>query len=904
MNEPSGTVTFLFTDIEGSTQLWQTAPEAMPMALERHDAVVRSAVQRHGGYVFSTGGDGFAVAFARAGDAIAAAVEAQAGLTAEPWPESASISVRMGLHTGEVVERDGDYFGTPVNRCARLMAIGHGGQILVSEATEHLVRGALPEGPVLVDLGEHRLRDLSEPLRVFQLGEGVFAPLRSVDVVPGNLPTVLTELVGRGDTVARLVELVASERLVTLTGVGGIGKTRLSVAVAAAVSPRFADGCWFVELAPSGSGDEVIQAVAAAMGTPVNGQAALARYLSDRQVLLVLDNCEHVLPHAARLAQALLAAGPEVVIVATSREPLGVDGEVVRGVASLGTPDEDDVDISEALEASAVRLFVGRAMAATDQFALVQANVADVVAICRQLDGIPLAIELAAARTRAMDPAEIARRLGQRFRLLEASRGANERHRTLQAAVSWSHDLLSDEERTVFRRLAVFPGSFALEAAERVAGAEDPVEVLDPVVHLVDRSLVQYDAMTRRYRLLETLRQYAADRLGEAGETLAAREAHCVYFSNLVERYAPYLQDARYHEGVARLLPELDNLRAAATWLAETARFEHLQDLFVGAQTFLTQYAPADGVRWLKRAVEGRDSPGDQGQVDALGELAHLTVLLGEFDAALDLAERSIGLAENRGLQASQMAWQAKALGRLFTNDQQGALEAARAGLAVALARGDTLNASVLASVAVQPLASLGDLEAHRVAAEESLAMAQATGNAIAVGSAVVAGSGARLYRLHSSAPPDFAGALDILELSTDEDLAEDNTVGLWVALHRGLALLGADHRTQVSLLARCLRSADRLQMFPAAELSLRLLILGAAAGGETETAALLYGYLRANLTAYRTNAGGLVWLDERIETALGAFSPEERARLGARGATLTRRELMALVSDLERALD
>jgi len=404
---------FLFTDIEGSTRLWQAAPDKMREALERHDSILRSAIDAHGGYVFSTGGDGFGAAFARADEALGAAGDAQAALGAEVWPEGAPILVRMGVHTGAVEERDGDYFGTPVNQAARLMAIGHGGQVLCSAVTAGLAGAAV----TLVDLGEHRLRDLSAAQRVFQVGDGRFPALRSLDAVPGNLPIVLTELVGRTDDIARLVSLVERERLVTLTGVGGIGKTRLALAVAAAVAPSFADGCWFAELAPATTGGEVLGAVGEAMRGPATDRAALARYVADRQVLLVLDNCEHVLTDAAGLAQALLAAGPDVAIVATSREPLGVDGEAVRGVASLGVPD-DEAAVADAAVTAAVRLFVARAESATGRFVLDESNVAAVTAICRQLDGIPLAIELAAAWVRAMTPAEIARRLGERFRLL------------------------------------------------------------------------------------------------------------------------------------------------------------------------------------------------------------------------------------------------------------------------------------------------------------------------------------------------------------------------------------------------------------------------------------------------------------------------------------------------------
>jgi class 3 adenylate cyclase len=302
MGVPSGTVTFLFTDIEGSTKLWEAASAAMGVALERHDTIVRGAIEEAGGYVFATGGDGFAAAFARAGDGLAAALRAQEALEAETWPEGASIKVRMALHTREVTERHGDYFGTPVNQVARLMALGHGGQILCSAITAGLVTSEVS----LLDLGEHRLRDLSAAQGVFQVGERRFPPLRSVDLVPGNLPTMLNELIGRSDDIAGLVKLLEQDRLVTLTGVGGVGKTRLALAVAAATTAGFPDGCWLAELAPAGSAAEVTGAVTSAVGGPATTVMALARYLAERRTLIILDNCEHVLSHAADLAEAVL----------------------------------------------------------------------------------------------------------------------------------------------------------------------------------------------------------------------------------------------------------------------------------------------------------------------------------------------------------------------------------------------------------------------------------------------------------------------------------------------------------------------------------------------------------------------------------------------------------------------
>ena len=404
---PSGTVTFLFTDIEGSTRLWDSAPEVMRAALERHDSILRSEIEGHEGYVFSTGGDGFAAAFARAGEAVAAAVEAQRELTAETWPGAAPLRVRMGLHTGEAAERDGDYFGTAVNRAARLMATANGGQVLCSRSTADLASGVV----AFRSLGEHRLRDLAAAEQVFQVGDDVFPPLRSVDAVPTNLPTTRTELLGRSAEVASLVALSARERLITLTGVGGVGKTRLALGVAAAVAPDYGDGCWLVDLAPVSDGDEVPLAAAAAMRAPATDAAALVNYLGDRRMLVVLDNCEHVIGDVAELVDEILEAASEVHVVATSREPLGLDGEVVRRVNSLDTA-ADDATVEEALDTPAVRLFVDRAEAVADRFVLNESTVGPVVEICRRLDGIPLALELAAARMRSMPPEEIFAAIG------------------------------------------------------------------------------------------------------------------------------------------------------------------------------------------------------------------------------------------------------------------------------------------------------------------------------------------------------------------------------------------------------------------------------------------------------------------------------------------------------------
>ncbi len=657
---PSGTVTFLFTDLEGSTRMWQEHPDAMQPALARHDEVIGGAIVAHGGHVVKTTGDGFHAAFATAADALDAALDLQQELAAEPWAATGPLLVRVGLHTGETQERDGDYYGTAVNRAARVMAVAHGGQILCSRATVEVAGEAFP----VRSLGEHRLRDLGAPQELFQVGDGRFPPLQSVDVVPTNLPTVRTELIGRSDEFRAITDLVVREQLVTLTGVGGVGKTRLALGVAAGVATEFADGCWFVELAPVSGGDEVVTVVAASMQVPMTDLGALATYLADRRMLVVLDNCEHVLDAAAELVDEVLARAPDVHVVVTSREPLGLDGEQVRRVQSLALPDAEAL-LDAARGTASVRLFVERAAAVADGFVLDDDNVEAVVDICRHLDGIPLAIELAAARVRAMAPTEIASRLDERFRLLAGgSRRAQERHRTLLATVAWSHDLLTEPEKRVFRRLSVFPASFDLAAADAVA-ADTDADVIECVLRLVDRSLVVYEPEANRYRLLETLRQFGADRLTEAGETEEIRRRHAAWFLALTDRLGPGLDDSRFVATRSALLADLDNLRSTADWCVESGSWTELATMCERIFYFLTQDAPVDGAAWLEQVLEHSSQVEPRVVVDALGWLAWLqTMNFGAFATAEELAARSASLADQHEIVGSQWAWLAAAQSR------------------------------------------------------------------------------------------------------------------------------------------------------------------------------------------------------------------------------------------------
>jgi predicted ATPase/class 3 adenylate cyclase len=580
---PSGTVTFLFTDIEGSTRLWEEHPDSMRGALARHDELVRAAIEGHRGHVVKTTGDGFHAAFVTAGDAVDAAVEMQRALVAEEWSTTGPVRVRVGVHTGAAEIRDGDYYGTALNRAARLMSVGHGGQILVSLATEELL-----EDLDLADLGEHVLRDVSRPERIFQVrAAGLptdFPPLRSTDESIGNLPLNPNPFVGRTGLVDQVVGLLADTPVVSLTGPGGVGKTRLALQVARRLQPEFADGAWFVDLAPVATTDRVTTVVLDTLGYRLAADEeevpGLCTRLRRRCLLLVLDNCEHVVDGIATMVDAISTSAPDVRVVVTSREGLGIPAERVQPVRPMAM----------GADGEAVELFVMRARGARPDFALDDETTAVVVELCQRLDGIPLAIELAAARTRSLPPATILERLDERFRMLTGgSRTAVPRHQTLQAAVDWSYDLLTDPERAVLDRLSVFAGSFPLDAAEFVASDDhiDAFAVLEHLSALVHKSLVVADPDEASYRLLETIRQYAATRLAAAGTADDVRARHAAYYRELVATCAPALRGASDVATMERLSANLENLRLMLDWYQADGQLDVVADLIMQLGFFL-----------------------------------------------------------------------------------------------------------------------------------------------------------------------------------------------------------------------------------------------------------------------------------------------------------------------------
>jgi predicted ATPase/class 3 adenylate cyclase len=658
---PSGTVTFLFTDIEGSTRLWQDDEDGMRSALARHDELLRTAIGDHDGYVFSTGGDGFAAAFARAADAVTAAVDAQAALAAERWAGGVELRVRMGVHTGESTERDGDYFGSAVNRAARLMSAGHGGQVLVSAATAGILGRS-----GLLDLGEHRLRDLAEPQRVFQLGSQSFPALRGLDAAPSNLPVQATELVGRRLLVAEVCDLLLDRRAVTLTGVGGVGKTRLAVQVGAEVLPKFSDGVWFIDLAPVAHEEMVLVTIAEVLAvSPQSGEPLITTVLSrleGKQVLVILDNCEHVVTPVARFVERVAATASEARVLATSREALGLPVEQVRPVPPLA----EDTD--------AVELFVQHAVHADPSFDP-GASLQAVHEICRRLDGIPLAIELAAARSRHMSVEQIAERLDQRFRLLTGgARTAIERHRTLQATVAWSYDLLDPGDQLVFQRLSVMAGSFDLGAAEAVAagGGTDAWEVVDALGRLVDKSMlstVRTDSELR-YRFLETLRQFASDRLMEAPDHDEVRDRYAHHWCERAAELRPVSTPTEAELNAVER--DIDHYRAAFAQLLTSSDAESPARALLALSAFWQMRHTNEGLAWSEQFLLHQLSVASR--LGILGFAAHAAGTLVPM-RAMELAREAVATAEAQGLKPPWDAYQAMMLvatgnGDVATHDE------------------------------------------------------------------------------------------------------------------------------------------------------------------------------------------------------------------------------------------
>jgi predicted ATPase/class 3 adenylate cyclase len=661
---PHGTVTFLFTDIEGSSRNWEEDAAAANRALARHDNLFEALVAHHEGTVVRPRGEGdsrFAV-FTQASRAIAAALDIQRAFTVEPWPTRVPLRVRLAVHTGEASVRAGDYYGTTVNRCARLRSIANGGQILVTRVTAELAGAALPDGVSLRDMGLHRLKDLAEPEHVLQLDHPdlppEFPPLKSLSTQATNLPLQVTRFVGRERELNEIRRLLTNTRLLTLTGPGGVGKTRLALHVAADLVDAFDDGVWLVELASLLDGSLVHQAVASALRLREEPRGEFAEhvldYLRSKRVLLVLDNCEHLVDSCAKFADNLVRSCANVQVLATSREPLLAAAEVAWRVPSMRTPSpRGPVTAKHVVSYEAARLFVERSSASDREFQLTDATAPALAEICRRLDGMPLALELAAAAARALGIEHIRDRLDDRFRLLvNGNRTAPSRQQTLRATLDWSFELLTAAERTLFVQLSVFAGGWTLEAAERVcaSGATFASDVLELLTRLVDKSLVTVESNqdgTVRYRMLETVRQYAGERLEKRRSSALARRQHALFFTSLAEHSYSELRGPRQRQFLTLLEREHDNLRAALAWCAYAGEAELGLRLAEALTRFWQMHGYlTEGRHWVSAALEQGASTAHALRARALSGAGMLALNQDDFCAAETYNAESLRLSE------------------------------------------------------------------------------------------------------------------------------------------------------------------------------------------------------------------------------------------------------------------
>jgi predicted ATPase/class 3 adenylate cyclase len=867
---PSGTVTFLFTDVEGSTKLWERYPQAMEASMARHDELLRGVMESSGGFVFKTIGDAFCVAFPSAPHALEAALAAQRALLSEAREQTGPLRTRMALHTGSAEERAGDYFGAPVNRIARLLSAGHGGQILLSSATKELVRDALPEGASLRDLGERRLKDLFRPERVFQLLSAelptTFPPLKTLDARTNNLPSQPTPLIGRERELGGVRELMRTEgvRVLTLTGPGGIGKTRLGLQVGAELLDEFEDGVFFVALATITEPALVPSAIAEALGVVEAAdqplEESLKGYLRPKELLLLMDNFEQVLG-GAPLVGRLLSECPELKVLATSRSVLRVYGEQEYPVPPLELPRPGGgLPAIEALsQYESVRLFIERAKAAKPDFEVTNESAPAVAEICVRLDGLPLAIELAAARIKLLTPSAMLHRLGSRLKLLRGgSRDLPERQRTLRGTIEWSFALLEAGEQLLFARLAVFSGGRTLEAIEAVCEAEGdlPMDALEGVSSLLDKSLLRQEEGPNgepRFVMLETIHEFARERLQASGEGEEVRRVHAEYFLGLAEGAEPELRGAEQLACLERLEAEHDNMRAALTWSLENEPETALRLAGALARFWEMRSDISEGSRWLEAALRQSDRAEVARRAKLLSEAGTFAWHRGEYEQATAFHGEALEHYRQVG-DDSGVAFALICLGtqRLENSDYERAAPFYEEALALSRRIGDKANIAMAIRNLAEVERQKGNYERAKTLGMECLSLYQEMTDEFNVATTV---GWLGLLAIWSG------GEHDLAEGFLTEGLALTRKIGHWA--HGAYCLEGfaglAGARGQGARAARLWGAAEALRTG-----------IGAPPTPEARP------YYERSMAATRTLLGEVAW--EAAFAQGTAMSPEEAA--------------------------
>ncbi len=750
---PTGTVTFLFTDIEASTQVIQDVGDARyAQALADHKRLLLEAFHASQGHVIETQGDAFLVAFHGARAGILAAIAGQRALAEHAWPDRAALRVRMGIHTGEPAHVRDEYVGIDVHRAARIGTAAHGGQILVSETTRDLAGDDVAQGIGFRNLGEHRLKDLALPHRLHQVIvadlPSDFPPLRSLSILPNNLPVQLTTFVGRERDMAEVIRLLSGSRLLTLTGPGGGGKTRLALQVAAEILAEYRDGVWLAALATVTDPAFVPHTVATALSVREHPSqrptATLAEDLRSKNLLLILDNCEHVIGACALLADELLRTCPRLRILTTSREALRIPGEVVYPVPSLTLPDRGRPSVDGLKRSEAGRLFIERATLAQPGFTLQDGEAEALAEICRRLDGNPLAIELAAARVRVLSILQIAARLDDRFRLLtEGGRTTLPRHQTLQAAIDWSHDLLTERERILFRRLSAFAGGWTLAAVEEICAGDgvEGTDVLDLLTRLVEKSLVIAESQVSevRYRMLETIREYARAKLSHAGEAITVYRRHLDWFLSLAERARLALRRPNEAEWLSRLHADHDNFRAALkTSLTQGTAEEGLRLRVALAGFWYRRGHLIEGRMWLEAALARSEGVRASVRAEALHAAGRLATGLSDYDAAHAFHEESLQIFREAG-DNREMAESLHALGRVaeVRDDCAAARPLYEESLAIFRELGDRRGMAAVLIDLGRVTHMQGEITLSRPLLDQGLAISRELGERLIVGAAL-----------------------------------------------------------------------------------------------------------------------------------------------------------------------